>query len=830
MLILDVYLIIWYNIHEVRNVDKVKSVVYGEYFADMSKGGVVYSANDGFMLISGYDQQDIDDGKVNLFDFIPEELLAKYKRLVSESTDGMKPVLIQHPLIKKDGSVITVLCYGFPFEEDGIGKARILITDYTEHMNLISKYNSSQSELDALISAVPGGVVILEIKSGDLSIFKTNDEFLNMMESDKNLAGSSFRSLMDEESFEGLYKKVCICAENNGSLDFEFKRQQADGTYKWFRIYGNLYKHSNGLPLFYTVVMDITNDIRLCNELSVEIEKFKVIADNTDELYFEYDVENDSMRLTTTLSRYMVNDQNCIENYLASDRPREFVHPKEYDKFITEYKKFLESARRGSFEVRTKAYDDDYTWYNVACVSFENEQNKVVKVFGRLACIQHLKSLKKKIDKDSKYITYLLETDSLTGLLNRHTFVKKAEEVLNSPDHNCVYGFVYSDINEFSYVNENFGFQAGNDMLKDLAECVLDLDTNVLGCRIYSDFFIGLYKANTREELISSIEKRNIEFTNKQKIKYPASDIRISCGIYVVTDTLIDVNVAIDNANLARRSVKNNSSVIYGIYSGRMRTQRAYEQSICSELHPAIDNREIEMFLQPKFNLVDRTIIGAETLARWRNKDGSYKMPFEFIPVLEKVGYIDELDFFIFEEALSTLEKWKKQNKKLLPLSVNFSQKHIFRPDFAKNIISTAQKYDVDPSLVELEITESSFSGDTAALFNVMDKLRSYGFMISIDDFGIGYSTLSVLMKAPVDIVKIDKSFIDNIAQNKMERSYVSNMCKLIETAQKDVIFEGVETEDQAKILSESGYTKAQGYLFERPIPLNDFNEKFMSD
>ena len=102
--------------------------------------------------------------------------------------------------------------------------------------------------------------------------------------------------------------------------------------------------------------------------------------------------------------------------------------------------------------------------------------------------------------------------------------------------------------------------------------------------------------------------------------------------------------------------------------------------------------------------------------------------------------------------------------------------------------------------------------------------------MISIDDFGIGYSTLSVLMKAPVDIVKIDKSFIDNIAQNKMERSYVSNMCKLIETAQKDVIFEGVETEDQAKILSESGYTKAQGYLFERPIPLNDFNKKFMSD
>ena len=256
--------------------------------------------------------------------------------------------------------------------------------------------------------------------------------------------------------------------------------------------------------------------------------------------------------------------------------------------------------------------------------------------------------------------------------------------------------------------------------------------------------------------------------------------------------------------------------------------QKLYEQSICNELHAALDSRQIEMFLQPKFHLEKRVIIGAEALARWRNPNGTYKMPFEFIPVLEKVGYIDELDFFIYEEVLRTLDKWKRDNKELLPISVNFSQHHITQPKFVENIIETANRFKVDKGFVELEITESCFSGDTQALFSVMDRLRNEGFKVSIDDFGIGYSTLSVLMNAPVDIVKIDKSFIDNIERNKNDRDFVANMCNLIDTANKDIIFEGVETDAQAAILCQSGYTKAQGWLFDKAMPLSDFESKYM--
>ncbi len=565
----------------------------------------------------------------------------------------------------------------------------------------------------------------------------------------------------------------------------------------------------------------------LNDELKLQGERLRVLSENTDDVYFDYHADDDVMNITAEKTFYPLEGRS-LKGYLKNSLAKEFVHSSDYDDFRSEWDKMLASPSQGSFEFRTKAYDEKYTWYNMTYASFGEGGKAVNKVVGRITSIQKLKNLTRKINKDSEYISYLIETDSLTGLFNRKGFADQAKDILENRDERLVYGLVYSDINDFSYVNENFGYEAGNKMLKDFAVCLRETETNLIGCRIYSDFFIGIYRAETREELIRSIEQRNVNFANLQKEQYPASDIRISCGIYIIPNGENDINAAIDNANLARRSVKHSSNIICGMFSPRMKIQKVHEQTVCNELHSAIETRHIEMFLQPKFHLESRTIIGAEALARWRNEDGTYKLPYEFIPVLEKVGYIDELDFFIYGEALSTLERWKRDGKELIPISVNFSQHHISQPKFVDSIVKTADNYDVDKSNIEIEITESSFSGDTQTLFSVMGRLRSYGFKVSIDDFGIGYSTLSVLMNAPVDIVKIDKSFIDNIEKSKIDRDFVSNMCSLISTANKDIIFEGVETDAQAEILSTNGYTKGQGWLFDKAIPVDDFDRKYM--
>ena len=242
----------------------------------------------------------------------------------------------------------------------------------------------------------------------------------------------------------------------------------------------------------------------------------------------------------------------------------------------------------------------------------------------------------------------------------------------------------------------------------------------------------------------------------------------------------------------------------------------------------AMNSGAIELFLQPKFDLKTRKIIGAEALTRWRNPDGSYKLPYEFIDVLENVGYITQVDMYIYEQVLRCLARWKRDGITPVPISVNFSRKHNNDAEFVTKITKLAEIYEVDKNLIEIEVTESCFTQDVKNLFSNMKRLRDQGFKIDIDDFGTGYSSLSVLLEAPVDIVKVDKVFIDEIGTSERSREYINQICSLIRTTRKEIIFEGVETEEQAKILTESGHSMAQGWLFDKAIPVPEFDRKYM--
>ena len=814
-----------YNIvvvKEVKFMSRIKNVAFGQCLADMSKPLEIVSANDEFLEIIGYSREDIQDGKVNFIELIPKEDRKKYCDIItSDEKRNSNCVYLQHPLKKKDGTTLYVLCMGVPVENNLV---KITITDYSEHMELLSQYNNTQLEIESLFSIVPSGVAVLKIGfNNTVEIYKCNDEFDKMFGIKND--DEDFGNYLSKSDLNYLYEKISSSINTGRTLNQEFRFIMNDGTVRWFGFYGKLYKYTDGIPLFYTVVFDLTHEKRLNSELEMQAERFNVLAQNTDEIYFDYNVREDVLKLTSSRKR---SGNNEITKFYKSGYAKSCIHNEDYEKFVSKMKQITEKPSSGSLELRLKISNADFKWYKIPYVSVADEQENVAMVFGKLINIQRLKNLKNKVNQDSEYINSLLETDGVTGLLNRRSFIKKAKNIISEMDDSYVYAIVYSDINDFSYVNDNFGYEAGNKMLKEFGKIISSNGSNLVSCRIYSDYFVGLYRAKNREQLLNNIEARNSKFAEIQKTDYPASDLQVCCGIYFVDNPEADMNIAIDNANLARRSVKTSSGVNVGIYAQRMRTQRIHDQQIASELHVALKNRDIEMFLQPKFSISTREIIGAEALARWRNPDGTYKMPYEFIGVLERVGYIELLDFYIYEEALKALESWKKAGKKVVPISMNFSQKHVNHPDFVDRIIAIADKYDVEKSNIEIEITESFFSGDMQSLFGDMERLRSHGFKVDIDDFGIGYSTLSVLMKAPVDIVKIDKSFIDNLETNKMERDYLKKMCSLIDLVKKDIIFEGVESEGQAKILSDSGYNKAQGWLFDKAIPLKEFNKKYM--
>lgn len=421
-----------------------------------------------------------------------------------------------------------------------------------------------------------------------------------------------------------------------------------------------------------------------------------------------------------------------------------------------------------------------------------------------------------------------LSIDSLTGLCIYPTFLKSAKKAMYRYNPKKTYACIYADIDNFSYINENFGYEAGNEILKNFALRIQRVRTDEgICCHVHADKFVVLSVRDSREQIEETIKRLNAEFCDMSRELYPMSDMRIVTGIYYIEDPNEDIVRAVDHAIHVWKFAKKDKYKEFEIYSEQFALERQQRLNIIGSVHSAIENGEIEAFMQPKFSMKTMQVVGAEALARWRNPDGSYKFPNQFIPHLEDVGYIVDVDFCVYEQVLQAITRWKRDGKKIVPVSVNFSRHHIEHEDFVCKIKELTEKYDVEPKYIEIEITESAFARKPEKMMRFMDELREDGYKIDIDDFGTGYSSLNMLLDVPVDIVKIDKSFIDDYT-TQTKRDYINQIGNLIQTANKDIIFEGVETEEQMRFLTSCGYENAQGYVFSKPIPMKEFEEKYI--
>lgn len=416
--------------------------------------------------------------------------------------------------------------------------------------------------------------------------------------------------------------------------------------------------------------------------------------------------------------------------------------------------------------------------------------------------------------------------DKTTGLLTASAFTRSAQKLYAESDKNRLCVVTCSDINNFSYVNENFGFFKGNQVLSMLADTLRE--SSGLCGRIHADKFLTFDIFPDTETALETIKKWNAGFNKELKKHYPVSDLRLSTGIYIMGSGLDDIHVGIEHSNIMRKLIKNDRARSYALFTDEQNEQKKKEMEVIGSIHGAISNGEIEAFLQPKYSLSENRIIGAEALARWRKSDGVLISPADFIPVLERVGYIVDVDFCIYEQVLKLLAKWKSEGRRLIPISVNFSRKHTGSHNFVNKICSLADQYNIDKKYIEIEITESTVSDNNRIMLEYMRELQRSGFKLDMDDFGTGYSSLDLLMDAPVDIVKIDKCFIDK-SNSEKGRLYIQQIADLVTASSKDIIFEGVETQSQADFLLQCGYSKIQGYFFSGPITSEDFEKQYMS-
>ena len=763
-------------------------------------------------------------------DYVLEEDREAIHRILDEKIRKQMVVCIEHRLLSAEGRVIPVQCFvrrQKKMMKNGLFD--ITITQITGEM-------LRKRQISGLLETLPAGVCVFEYqgrvdRTNVPEIIYANDVFYEIIgHTPDQLSRIHDNYLLEVVSAEDT-KTVARLFDTKypvkSTNSAEFRVNRFDGSVAWVHCDALVvWRSESGLSIVSCVLTDITQRINAELSMKHQLDRYRQLEDISDDIQFGYDVVEDCLSVPSRFAE-VFGREDVIPNLMSDNIPARLLHPEDYEEFMKTFQAAKEGTNaKGEFRIKIDA--KEYKWCKMNMIGIRDAAGRVIYLYGRITVIDEERRQQRERSNDRMIINRLNSTDRLTNLYNRTAFRGRVQEVLSDPEMDPVHAIIYCDINDFSYINEKFGYPAGDRILRDFGSMFLRKGKRCFACRIHSDYFLIYVNGQTEEQVIAKLKSWSKVFVEHQSKNYPGIDIQLTNGIYFLRRGERDIALAMDNANLARKQAKAEQNSLYCVCTAELRARRSYEQTIAGEIQTAIRDNKIEVFLLPKFSLEGRHVIGAEALARWCNDDGTYRSPADFIPILEKTGHIADLDFCIYTNVLQTLRSWKKKGIVPVPISVNFSKHNNSFAKFDERISRLAEQYSVEGRYLELEVNEAMLAADRAGAGSSIKDLQRRGFTITLDDFGTGNESLSMLINAPVDHVKIGRDFLKNIGTSRIEQEYVRCMCDMIASVKKDAVFEGVETEEQAEFLRSCGFTTAQGYLFERPMPVSEFEKKYL--
>lgn len=382
------------------------------------------------------------------------------------------------------------------------------------------------------------------------------------------------------------------------------------------------------------------------------------------------------------------------------------------------------------------------------------------------------------------------------------------------------YAYIQFDIRKFKYINEKYGSDTGDAILNYISETLSSMcDENHLYCRLAADIFQVVTYYHSREEIVDFIEKLDEQIRKFGNIKFG-----LTYGVNIVPGTSTAYRKNGDAAGLARAKGKNTILNKVVFYEDTLMNTVKHAGAIEEVEEEALRKGEFQVYLQPKY-LYDKSlakIVGAEALVRWIDADGKSKSPVDFIPVFEKNGFIYKLDCFMWETVCQLIRKWIDEGKEPLPISVNVSRTYLQKEDVAGYIKNLIAKYEIPVELFQLEITETTENVESLKYIN---SLKNAGFTLLMDDFGSGYSSLSMLKDTPFDVLKMDRLFLDECLDSVQGKKIISHVISMSNDLGLSIIAEGVENRDVADFLHDNGCKVSQGFYFSRPLPVSEFEK-----
>ena len=505
------------------------------------------------------------------------------------------------------------------------------------------------------------------------------------------------------------------------------------------------------------------------------------------------------------------------ENFMLS-----FVHDED-QKALRDNLLFVPSdasSSKESFEFRAKSGNK---WIKATRIVIKNASGVAVE---KLISFEDITKRK----KDLEEIEYYAFHDVLTGLYNRNHFFTILRDMLIKADkENTTVELMLVDIDNFKKINDSLGLLYGDELVQNLAIFLKGLATDKIkvaryGSDVFAIAIFDPYGKSCSDMIFKEIRdrlKKPIILSNKAEV-----NISVSAGACEYPGSGKDALDLIKNAEIVLYVSKQNEKGSISYYNDDILKNYNDEIILENKLNEVIKEEKLQVYFQPLYDSKAGTLRGAEALIRWLDEDGrTVYAPLQFIPLAEKNGLIIDIGNFVFREVFRSIHEWSVKYRAHYIISINVSSVQILRPDFVDNLQKLLELYEVDPSLIELEITESVLINDFDAVLDTLRLLSQIGIRVSLDDFGTGFSSLNYLRELPIDTLKIDKTFIDDICVDEKTADITSSVVDMVKKLNLETVAEGVEHKEQLELLRQIGCDNIQGFLFSKPVDKTEFEK-----
>lgn len=682
-----------------------------------------------------------------------------------------------------------------------------------------------ERQLGGLMDNLPGGVAMIKIKDQRAECTYFNNKLLNLFHMNSDEFVMQFVKPVPPEWLRIFIENAL--RENKFGFEFSIGDKTDPQNCQWIRVTVSGIGKNDSSNEMYCVFLDINYEKRqelLAEESGKQLRenqlRLETIINNAPggicslELY-----PNGSNRiLFMNRGLFEMLGYSSYEECLADIRKRPNFGMSNNDIAAIRKKISEASENGGRFRYAFKCEDTHgkEMWLSLQCQLIESENSGKTKMYSFITNL----TKEKRYELELRNVAFF---DPLTGLFNRHAFMKNARKMI---DENPLvdYSLMILNIGSFRVVNDLFGRDVGDKVLTSIGDAIRGLfaDNGVFG-RIFADKFVVLTPYSERGvhplTLLNTVQKTVSE---KGLVSH---EMQYYVGVYTITDRNMSVDNMTDRAAIACRSISGSYQEHIAYYDEKMRQTMLDEQELCDDSRRALEKGEFCVYYQPVYGIKAKRFVSAEALVRWIHPVKGMINPGKFIPLFEKNGFIAELDLYVLEQACKFMKRRDDKGLPKFPISVNISRMSLYDINLFDKISALTDSYAIDPKYFRIEITETAYSDNPSQLLETIGMFRSKSYPVLMDDFGSGYSSLNTLKDIPIDILKLDMKFMQGFEKNAKVGTIVTSVARMAKWLNIPMLAEGVETKEQFDFLASIGCAYIQGYYFSRPVPEEEFSK-----